>query len=101
MIEGIDITTLITAVPVIGVLMAWLASMRNQLHELQDRYDRLDSEYKQILREQAGHRSQQIINERLLGIGLSMSDSQKITPDMIAVARQTKIERESEWQGNN
>jgi hypothetical protein len=62
MIEGIDITTLITAVPVIGVLIAWLQSLRNQLSDTQERYDRLDAEFKQTLKE----RQQQIINERFL-----------------------------------
>lgn len=68
MIENIDITTLITAVPVIGVLIAWLSSLRSQLNDIQDRYDRLDNELKQVLKDQAGVRNQQIINERLLGI---------------------------------
>lgn len=70
MIDGIDISSLITAVPVIGVLIAWLASARNQVQDLQDRYDRLDAEYKASLKE----RQQQILNERFLGVKLSSGD---------------------------
>lgn len=69
-IDGIDISSLITAVPVIGVLIAWLASARNQVQDLQDRYDRLDAEYKASLKE----RQQQILNERFLGVKLSSGD---------------------------
>lgn len=95
--EGIDISTLITAVPVIGVLLAWLQSIRNQNHELQERYDRLDTEYKQSLKEWSAHRQQIMANERLIGIQLSSVDSQRIDAETVAMVRQSKIERERRY----
>lgn len=99
--EGIDISTIITAVPVIGVLLAWLQSLRNQIHELQERYDRLDNEYKHSLKEWSAHRQQMMANERLIGIQLSSVDSQRIDSETVAIARQSRIQRESRYMEND
>lgn len=62
MIEGIP-ETLLTSVPVIGVLIAWLMSLREQVKEWRDSYERLEIEYRQALKDAAGLRAQSIVNE--------------------------------------
>lgn len=44
--EEFDIVNgVITAVPAVGVLVAWLQSLRTRLKEVEDDYERLRSEY--------------------------------------------------------
>lgn len=62
LMDGIP-ETLIASVPVIGVLVAWLMSLREQVKEWRDSYERLEIEYRQTLKDAAALRSQAIVNE--------------------------------------
>lgn len=49
MIDGIDMGSVITSVPVIGVLIAWLQSVRSQNKELHEKIEQLNNEVKSAL----------------------------------------------------
>jgi hypothetical protein len=74
LMDGIP-ETLIAAVPVIGVLVAWLMSLREQVREWRDEYQRLESEYRQALKDAAGLRAQAIVNEAHMSGRLFQAES--------------------------
>ena len=62
MLTGLDLGTVVTAVPVIGVLFAWLGSERARANRERENNDSLERAYRAALREAAGMSSEESQN---------------------------------------